>query len=106
MIFTHRDFPTFPPLVTQGAHPFDFAPDPWYNRHMAKTCNQNPVIKTIRILLSLTVMGLGIYYKTWLGLLGFLTLFSAFQGGCPLSINLDPHQTRLGDSPRDDSKEP
>lgn len=65
---------------------------------MAQKCNQNPIIKTIRILLSLTVLALGIYYKTWLGLLGLLTLVSAFQGGCPLSINLNPHQNRLGGS--------
>lgn len=62
---------------------------------MSKSCNRNPVIKTIRILLSLTVMGLGIYYKSWLGLLGILTLITAFQGGCPLSVNLDPRQRRF-----------
>ncbi len=66
-----------------------------YNDSMARTCNQNPIIKTVRILLSLTVMGLGLYYQTWLGLLGLLTLFSAFQGGCPLTIKLDPQQKRL-----------
>ena len=65
---------------------------------MSKSCNRNPIIKTIRILLSLAVMGLGLYYRSWLGLLGIFTLISAFQGGCPLSINLNPHQKRFGGS--------
>jgi len=69
---------------------------------MSKSCNRNPIIKTIRILMSLTVIGLGLYYQTWLGLLGLLTLISAFQGGCPLSINLNPHQNRLGQSKESD----
>ncbi len=69
---------------------------------MAKSCNRNPLIKVIRILLSLAVMGLGIYYKSWLGLLGILTLITAFQGGCPLSVNLNPHQRRFSNSDEND----
>ncbi|MCK4942468.1 MAG: DUF2892 domain-containing protein [Candidatus Aminicenantes bacterium] len=52
-------------------------------------CNLNPIFKYIRIILSLVVIGLGIYYKNWLGLLGLVTLFSAFTGSCPLTINLN-----------------
>ena len=52
---------------------------------MAKKCNTNPVIKYIRIALSLVVIGLGIYYKSWLGAIGILTLISAFTGNCALS---------------------
>ncbi len=72
---------------------------------MARKCNQNPVIKTIRILLSLTVIALGVYYRSWLGLLGLLTLVSAFQGGCPLTINLNPDQDRLGILPKNDDRD-
>ncbi|MCK4836144.1 MAG: DUF2892 domain-containing protein [Candidatus Aminicenantes bacterium] len=52
-------------------------------------CSKNPVIKFIRIILSLFVIGLGIYYKNWLGLIGIFTLISAFTGSCPLTINLN-----------------
>lgn len=52
-----------------------------------KTCNTNPVIKTIRILFSLAVIVLGIVYGTWLGALGLITLFSAFTGTCPIQYD-------------------
>jgi Flp pilus assembly protein TadB len=52
-----------------------------------KKCNTNPIIKYFRIFFSLTVIILGIIYKTWLGVLGVFTLISAFTGGCPLSFN-------------------
>lgn len=52
---------------------------------MAKKCNTNPIIKYIRIALSLIVIGLGIYYKSWLGAIGVLTMISAFTGNCALS---------------------
>jgi hypothetical protein len=54
-----------------------------------KKCNSNPVIKYIRILLSLVVIGLGIYYKSWLGVIGIFTFISAFTGTCPLTVTLD-----------------
>lgn len=58
------------------------------------TCNRKPVIKIIRVILSLVVIILGIVYKNWLGLLGIVTLMSAFTGSCPLTINLNRRQTR------------
>jgi hypothetical protein len=54
---------------------------------MQKKCNTNPIIKYIRVALSLVVIGLGIYFKSWLGALGVLTLISAFTGNCALSPN-------------------
>lgn len=58
-----------------------------YNTLMnTKTCNVNPLAKYIRIILSLTVIGLGIYYQNWLGILGLLTLYTAITGKCNASL--------------------
>lgn len=55
---------------------------------MTKTpkCNTNQTAKWIRVIVSLGVIGAGIYYKNWIGLLGIVTLLSAFTGSCPLSL--------------------
>ncbi len=53
-------------------------------------CTPNSLSKYIRIALSIVVMGIGIIYKNWLGLLGLLTLASALTGGgCPWVIKFD-----------------
>ncbi len=49
-------------------------------------CNSNQTAKWIRVIVSLSVIGAGIYYKNWIGLLGIITLLSAFTGSCPLSL--------------------
>ncbi len=51
-----------------------------------KKCNTNPIIKYIRIALSLAVIGLGIYYQNWVGALGLFTLYTAFTGNCGASL--------------------
>jgi len=53
-----------------------------------KKCNVNPVAKYIRIALSLAIIVMGIIYKNPVGLLGFLTLFTAFTGNCGSSIRI------------------
>ncbi len=84
----------------------------FYNNLMKKKCNTNPVVKYFRILLSLTVIGLGIYYKTWLGLIGIITLISAFTGDCALSLKFNRptrYQFKLDDKEdgeKDDEKNP
>ncbi len=52
-------------------------------------CNRNPIQKILRILLSLAVIGLGIYDQNPIGLLGFLTLYTAFTGNCGLNIKFN-----------------
>ncbi|HLP45324.1 MAG TPA: DUF2892 domain-containing protein [Candidatus Kapabacteria bacterium] len=49
-----------------------------------ETCGtkKNNILKYIRIVLSLVVIGLGIYYRNWVGALGLLTLYTAFTGRC------------------------
>jgi hypothetical protein len=49
-------------------------------------CNTNQTAKWIRVIVSLGVIIAGIYYKNWIGLLGIVTLLSAFTGSCPLSL--------------------
>jgi Inner membrane protein YgaP-like, transmembrane domain len=49
-------------------------------------CNTNQTAKWIRVIVSLGVIGAGIYYKNWIGLLGIFTMLSAFTGACPLSL--------------------
>jgi hypothetical protein len=53
-----------------------------------KKCNTRPIAKYIRIVLSLVVIGLGIYYQNWLGALGLLTLYTAFTGKCGASLTI------------------
>ncbi len=59
-----------------------------YNSPMSQApkCNTNQTAKWIRVIVSLGVIGAGIYYKNWIGLLGIFTLLSAFTGSCPLSL--------------------
>jgi len=62
-----------------------------YNDAMSKAlkCNTNQTAKWIRVIVSLGVIGAGIYYKNWIGLLGIVTLLSAFTGSCPLSLHFN-----------------
>ena len=52
-------------------------------------CNTNPIGKYIRIALSLFVIGFGIYHKNPIGLLGLMTLYTAFTGNCGFSIKIN-----------------
>jgi hypothetical protein len=51
-----------------------------------KKCNVNPIVKYIRIILSLAVISLGIYYQNWLGVLGLFTLYTAITGKCSANL--------------------
>jgi len=52
----------------------------------SQKCNTNQTAKWIRVIVSLGVIVTGIIYKNWIGLLGIITLLSAFTGSCPLSL--------------------
>ncbi|MDY0296401.1 MAG: DUF2892 domain-containing protein [Acidobacteriota bacterium] len=43
-------------------------------------------VRILRIALSLAVIGYGLWTRNWVGLLGLVTLFSAFSGTCPLIV--------------------
>ncbi len=51
-----------------------------------KKCNSNPIAKYIRIFISLLIIGLGIYYRNPLGILGLFTLYTAFTGKCGTNV--------------------
>ena len=42
--------------------------------------------QVLRILLSLAIIGYGLWTSNWVGLLGLVTLFSALSGTCPLVV--------------------
>ena len=46
--------------------------------------NVGKVDKTLRIIIGLAVIVLGIYFKSWWGLVGLVPLLTAFTGFCPL----------------------
>jgi len=56
------------------------------DRKNTERCNTNPIGKIIRIILSLIIIGFGLYYKNPIGLLGFLTLYTAISGNCGFSV--------------------
>lgn len=73
---------------------------------MKQTCIINPIMKYIRIALSLIVIGVGIYYKNWLGAIGVITLISAFTGDCALSPKFKrDFDFKLKDSDNSEKKE-
>ncbi|GEM_PF-792361 len=60
-------------------------------------CGTDRAAKWIRVIVSLAIIGAGIYFKNWLGLLGVITLLSAFTGSCPLCLRFgDPEDSRRG----------
>ncbi len=70
-----------------------------------KKCNTNPVLKYIRIALSLLIIGLGFYYQNWVGLLGFMTLYTAITGNCSTSLRFTRRRDyRLMDLSEDDKQ--
>ncbi len=46
--------------------------------------NVGKVDKTLRIIIGLVVIALGVYLKSWWGLVGLVPLLTAFCGFCPL----------------------
>jgi hypothetical protein len=45
-----------------------------------------PARKIVRIIMSLAIIGLGLYYRNWAGALGLLTLASALTNQCACSL--------------------
>jgi len=44
--------------------------------------------KTFRIILGVVIVGLGVYYGSWWGALGFLPLLTAIVHWCPIYLPL------------------
>lgn len=48
--------------------------------------NVGTVDRVVRLILGLAIIGLGIGFKSWLGLIGLVPLFTAAIGWCPLYV--------------------
>ena len=46
--------------------------------------NMNTANRVIRVVIGLAIIGAGIYYKNWFGVLGIIPILSAAIGYCPL----------------------
>jgi hypothetical protein len=47
------------------------------------TCNIGKTDKIIRVILGLTIIALGIYFKSWWGTVGIVPLITVAIGWCP-----------------------
>jgi hypothetical protein len=47
-------------------------------------CNVGKTDKVVRMVLALVIGALGIYFKSWWGLLGLLPLFTGLVSFCPV----------------------
>jgi len=46
--------------------------------------NMGKTDKTIRLILGVVIIALGIYFKSWWGLVGLIPLLTSFVSFCPL----------------------
>lgn len=47
------------------------------------TSNVGSTDKMIRIVLGIVILGAGLYFKSWFGVIGLVPLLTAFIGWCP-----------------------
>ena len=50
------------------------------------TCNVGTTDRIIRVLIGLALIGLGVYFNSWLGAIGVIPLVTAAIGWCPLYV--------------------
>ena len=66
------------------------------------TRNVGSADRIIRVVLGLIILGLGIYFGSWLGLIGLIPLGTAAVGWCPLyllfGISSCPNPQKMADS--------
>lgn len=48
-------------------------------------CNVGKTERTIRIILGFLIVSIGVYYKSWWGVVGFAPIITGLIGYCPLS---------------------
>ena len=49
-------------------------------------CNVGKRDKIIRLILGLLIIAIGIYFKTWWGMVGAILIITAFIGWCPAYV--------------------
>lgn len=75
-------------------------------------CNVGKADRLIRVVLALAILGLGVYLRTWWGLLGFIFLAAAVVGWCPfykligVSTCKEPDGEILKDTELHDTEKP
>ncbi len=47
-------------------------------------CNVGKADRTIRVILGLVIVGVGVYFQSWWGAIGIIPLVTAAIGWCPL----------------------
>lgn len=50
----------------------------------ALTSNENNTDRVIRVILGVVILALGLYYGSWIGLIGLIPLVTGVIGWCPL----------------------
>lgn len=61
-------------------------------------CGLGRIDKYIRIILGVLIIGIGIYYKSWLFLLGIVPILTVITGRCPLCVPM-----RMNDQDKENS---
>ncbi|MBN1930158.1 MAG: DUF2892 domain-containing protein [Desulfobacterales bacterium] len=74
-------------------------------------CNVGRLERIIRVIIGLGLMGAGILFNSWWGIIGLIPLLTAIIGWCPVSAAIGFSTCRdakstLPDTTTDDSKKP
>jgi len=62
-------------------------------------CNIGTADKTVRIVLGLGIIGVGLYFKSWWGIIGLLPILTAVIGCCPAYLPFGISTCKSGDTP-------
>ena len=49
-------------------------------------CNMGKTDRILRTILGIVIIALGIYFKSWWGVIGIVPLLTAFIGWCPMYV--------------------
>jgi hypothetical protein len=57
-------------------------------------CHSRTLDKVIRRCIGLLIIGLGFYYKTWLGAIGILPIIMTYTGRCLICLPLNTNSKK------------
>ena len=64
-------------------------------------CNIGTTDKIIRIIVGLVIIGSGIYFKSWWGIIGLIPILTAILGWCPLYLPIGLSTCKVKDESKD-----
>lgn len=64
------------------------------------TKNVGSTDKTIRLILGVVILALGLYFQSWWGVVGILPLATAFMGVCPAYLPLGISTCKTSTAPK------